>query len=137
MATDKKPLPRLNLVNAPYFARALDGELALQRCQSCHRWIFYPRVACPYCLSMSLEWKDVDGTGEVYSFAVVHRPQHRSFLAEVPIVLVAVRLSEGPIVISTLLDCDPADVHIGQKVVVVFEQASDDIALPRFRVANS
>lgn len=133
MTTAQKPRPRLDPINKPYFAAALDGRLALQQCQSCHRWIFYPRVACPYCLSMSLLWKDVAGTGEIYSFAIVHRPQHESFMAEVPIILVAVKLNEGPIVISTLADCNPTDVHIGQKVVAVFEQVSDEIALPKFK----
>lgn len=136
MTVDQKPLPKVSPLNRPYFTAGLDGRFVLQRCQSCQQWVFYPRVACPHCLSMSLQWQDADGTGEIQSFAVVQRPQHESFMSTIPIILVAVKLPEGPIVISSLVDCQPEEVRIGKKVVVVFERLGDELALPRFRLAD-
>src|SRR5256885_12574067 len=43
---------------------------------------------------------------------------------------------EGPRVISNLIGCAPADVHIGMPVEVVFEDVSDDWTLFKFTPAK-
>lgn len=130
--TVDKPLPVLSDINRPFYEASLRGELRLQRCQSCGRWIYFPRVACPHCLSERLEWEVASGKGVVYSFGIVYRPHHPSFDREVPIILAAVQVEEGPIVISEIVNCDPFVIAIGMPVQVVWEQRSKEISVARF-----
>jgi uncharacterized OB-fold protein len=44
-----------------------------------------------------------------------------------------VELAEGPRILSTLVDCEPARARIGMRVEVVFDRLTDEVTLPRFR----
>lgn len=92
-----KPQPRVNEVNKPYWDGVNAGVLSLQRCKNaaCGQTIFYPRVCCPFCRCVELEWISSKGRGSVVSTTVVHRPHHDGFNPEVPYVFAAVKLSEG------------------------------------------
>jgi uncharacterized OB-fold protein len=127
-----RPLPQIFPWNSPYFEAGVNGRLVLQKCESCHHLIYYPRVACPYCLSADYIWTELSGKAEVYTFAVVWRAQHAFFNRHVPIVLATVTLAEGPLVVSTIVNCLPEQVFIGMPVHVVFDRVSESIALPKF-----
>jgi uncharacterized OB-fold protein len=131
------PLPQIQEWNQPFFEGGLFGELRLQRCRHCGELIYYPRIACPECLSMDYDWEVVSGRGTVYSFSFVWRPQHPAFLAKVPITVAAIRLDEGPMMISNIVHCEPQAVAIGMPVHVVFEQVAENIALPKFEPTPS
>jgi len=73
------------------------------------------------------------GTGTVYSFVVVRRAFHPAWEGDVPYVVAIVELEEGPHIMTNVTDVDPDLVAIGMPVQVWFEQASDGIALPKFR----
>jgi uncharacterized OB-fold protein len=132
--TQAPPAPRLNDWNRPFFEAAAAGELQLQHCDDCGKVIYYPRFACPGCLSDKLTYKKVDGNGTIYSFSVVWRPKHPSFDPLVPIVLVTVQLDgDGPLVIATLDDCDHESVEIDMPVEMTFRAIENGTVLPRFR----
>lgn len=134
--TAAPPFPELFDWNRPFFEGAQDGKLVLQHCESCGKVIYYPRIACPGCLSDQLTWKEVAGAGEIYSYSVVWRPKHPVFDPLVPIVLVAVRLDAGPMMITTLEDCEHDQVEIGGRVEAVFRAVAGGPTLPRFRPAT-
>ncbi|BAL90925.1 hypothetical protein AMIS_57050 [Actinoplanes missouriensis 431] len=73
--------------------------LVLQFCRSCRRYQHYPRPICVSCGGDDLWSVEAAGTGTVDSFTVVHR-------ADVPYMLARVRLAEGPIVLTHLVDVD-------------------------------
>jgi uncharacterized OB-fold protein len=127
-----KPHPTIDEDNSAYFSHATSADFVIQRCSECRSWIFFPRVACPNCLSRELAWERPSGKGRVISFAVVERPHHPSFYDEVPIVFAAVELEEGPTMLSEL-DCSPAEACIGQAVEVAFKDVDRDLVLPVWR----
>jgi len=43
-----------------------------------------------------------------------------------------VELDEGPMIMSNIANCEVDTVKIGMRVLVTFERASDDIAIPLF-----
>lgn len=136
MYVAERPLPKLDALNAPYFKAAAEGRFKLQRCSRCGRYVYYPRVACPHCLATdSLVWEDVSGEGLVYSFALIHRPQHPAFFEEVPIALAVVQLNEGPQLISSIVNCPPEALHIGMQVCVAPVKIAPEIGLPKFEPA--
>ncbi len=127
-----RPLPVINEETKPYWDGAKNEKLMVQQCPNCEKYIFYPRALCPHCFSDNLEWKQVSGKGEVYSFTVCHRAGP-AFQAQVPFVVALIDLAEGPRMLSNIQTTDVDSVRIGQRVEVVFEKVSDKITLPKFK----
>lgn len=128
---DPDALPLLSDVNRPYFAAAARGELIFQRCANGHPFL-YPRLLCPMCHSEDLAWETSAGTGEVISYAPVHRPPWNSFPRQEPYLIVLVRLDDGAQLLSSLEGVALDEVSIGARVRAAFEHVSDEIGLVRF-----
>ena len=136
MAEYSKPIPDPDPTNQVFFDGANEGRLMLPRCTTCNRVHFYPRIICPYCHSSRIEWFEASGTGFIHTYAV----QHRAFggwADEAPFVTAYIDLAEGDRMFTVLRGVDPEkpeEIEIGARVQVEFEQASDDIAIPFWRV---
>jgi hypothetical protein len=132
-----KPRPQIDNDNAAFFDEASAGRFVIQRCRSCHEWTFFPRNACPECLSDELEWVEPSGRGELLSYSIVQRPHHSSFYDEVPILFAAVRLAEGPVVLSEIRGVEPEAVEIGMPLLVRLEEIDDGLVLPVWAPAEA
>jgi uncharacterized OB-fold protein len=86
---------------------------------------------CPSCHSLSCAWVDLDGTGTVYSYAVLHHPQHPAF--EYPVLAALIDLDEGIRIVSNLVGVEPDEVRIGLAVQVEFVPTDGDHHVPVFR----
>jgi uncharacterized OB-fold protein len=129
------PQPRITELNRPFWDGCRAGKLMLQRCTQagCGRFVFYPRVCCPYCGCGELEWQQASGDGRLQSWTVVHRPGHAAFLADAPYVFAAVTLAEGPVIYGRMLvPADSTSLAIGTAVRVVFPDAAAGVVLPAF-----
>ena len=135
MAYDK-PLPTPSPLTKPFYDGAKEGKLLLPRCEDCNRVHWYPRYICPFCHSTNISWIESSGEGRIHTFAV----QHRAFggwAKEVPFVTAYIDLNEGDRMVTVLhgVDAtDPSSIKIGSKVKVEFEEASEAIHLPFWRV---
>lgn len=49
------------------------GAFQIQRCGTCTKHVFYPRVICSHCGSPNLAWVTPSGNGTVYSTTIVRR----------------------------------------------------------------
>ena len=130
-----RPLPSPNALTEPYWQAAHQRELKLPRCESCTKFHFYPRSACPHCGSTALAWQAVSGKGEVYSYTVVHRAPSQGFAEQVPYVVAVVALDEGPHLMTRLIQVQAEAVYIGLRVQVEFEKQDDETTLSVFRPA--
>ncbi|MDA1296379.1 MAG: Zn-ribbon domain-containing OB-fold protein [Chloroflexi bacterium] len=136
MATDHtKPLPVAQPESDHYWEQAANGKLVLQRCSDCGEAQFYPRVMCIHCGSRSIEWIESSGRATLFTFAIVHVPPHPGFRGDVPYVTAIVELEEGVRMPSQVIgiEPDPDQLRIGMPLQVVFDQVTDDVALPKFR----
>jgi uncharacterized protein len=133
--TAPKPLPVVDPVTAPFWESVKAHAMQLQRCNGCGRFIFYPRGVCPHCFSDDLAWQPVAGTGAVHAFTIVHRHPSPAFNDEAPYVVALIELDEGVRMLSNLVDIepDPASVKVGLPVEVVYDDATDEVTLPKFR----
>jgi uncharacterized protein len=86
---------------------------------------------CPDCHSLAHEWHQVSGFGVVYSYALLHYPQHPAFDYPVPAVLI--ELDEGVRILSNMVDVDPHAISIEMPVEVAFVPAGDGFSVPVFR----
>ena len=130
-----KPLPEIDDINRPFWEATQRGELRLQRCKDC-RHVWYPAgTNCPKCLSTSFERGPMSGRGTVWSFIVYHHCWHRGFEKEIPYNVAMIQLEEGPIVITNVVDVKNEAIKVGMPVKVVFEPATDEVTLFKFKPA--
>ncbi len=133
-----KPIPTPSVHTQPFWDGTKEGKLMLPRCTSCSRVHWYPRLICPHCHSMEIEWIEGSGEGRVYTYAV----QYRAFggwAEEVPFVTAFIDLNEGDRMLTVLRGVDagnPESIKIGAKVRVEFEEANDDMHIPFWRVVE-
>ena len=132
-----KPIPDPEqYITKPFWDGCKAGKLMLPRCTTCNKVHFYPRAICPFCHSTALEWIEASGEGYVHTFAV----QHRAFggwAEEAPFVTAYIDLKEGDRIFTVLRGVDPnaPDLSwIGRPVKVEFEEASDEVNIPFWRV---
>lgn len=131
-----RPLPQIDSINEPYFRAAREGHLSIQRCRDCGSFVFFPRIACPTCLSAELDWCRASGRGTVYSFCVVYRPQHPTFYDSVPIIFGAIALVEGPIMLAEIHGINSSDARIDMPVEVDFLAVTPELYVPVWRPAS-
>jgi len=132
--TYDKPLPRLDALNAPFWAAAKQGRLLLQHCPACGDRRFPPGPVCPQCLAGDQDWVEASGKGTLESWIDMHRAYWDGFKASLPYRVCLVRLEEGPVLVSNLLD-KTEDLRIGAAVRVVFDAVTDAVTLPKFTLA--
>lgn len=96
-----------------YYRTQLDqGNFLIQRCTSCERSVFYPRMICPHCGADQLEWFAPTGRGTVYSTTVVRRKAEHGGDYNVALI----DLDEGVRMMSRVEGVAPTDVTIGMPV---------------------
>ena len=128
-----KPLPEPTSFSKPFWDGAKRHELLIQQCKDCQKFVFYPKVICPFCLSDRLEWVKASGRGKVYSYMVVYSYQPQVFAEDVPYVVAIIDLEEGVRLMSNVVECDPETVHCDMDVTVVFDDVTDEFTLPKFK----
>lgn len=133
MSATPKPIPKVTPDLAPFFAAAKHHQLVVQKCKGCGAMRFPPRELCSSCWSREAEWVEVSGRGEVFSFYVMHQVYHPGFAAEVPYPVAVIQLDDGPRMTSNLVGCRREEIRVGLPVEVVFEDLSEEVALPKFR----
>ena len=124
----KIPAPQVLPETQAYWSAAAEGRLLVKRCNSCGQFHHYPRDICPHCLSSDTVWQDALGTGTVYSFSTMGS-------GDAAYTLAFVTLDEGVTLMTNLVDCDPAQVRIGDPVRVRFKPAQGGQAVPMFTPA--
>jgi uncharacterized OB-fold protein len=120
-----RPQPRLDADNRAFWTGGAVGELRLMRCRGCATFIHPPRPVCRKCLSENVAPEVVAGTGVIDTFTVNYQKWHPAL--EVPYVIARVAIDGAPGVILTtnIVGCPVADVDIGDRVRVKFEQEGE------------
>ena len=120
-------IPITDRDSAPYWQALADGHLKTTHCLDCGHWTWPPRPICSGCHGGNLALDEVKGTGEVFSWIVVHRSTSPDMMQYVPYVLALVRLDEqSDIYIPGRLISDK-EVHRGMRVRVLTEKITDQV----------
>lgn len=131
-ANSQKFLPLPTPVSKHYWEACRNHQLLIQHCPACGHYQFYPRSFCTECLHGKPQWAEASGHGTVETWTVVRRPVSEAYAADTPYVIALIRLDEGPVMMSRVTRCDPETVKTGMRVEVVFEDWTDEIAVPNF-----
>ena len=82
-------------------------------------------------------WVVAAGTGEVWSFTVIHPPTLPAFADRTPYGAVVVRLDEGVFLVTNLVDCPVEQLAVGARVELAITAVDDGLDLPLFRRAKN
>ncbi|MEU7812221.1 Zn-ribbon domain-containing OB-fold protein [Pseudonocardia sp. NPDC049154] len=131
-----RPTPGTDPLAVEYFRRCAEGTLSIERCADCGSSQHYPRGICMACGAVP-DLVPVAGTGTVYSFTIVRQSGTPPFADMLPYVLALVDLDEGPRLMGNITDCDPTAVTVGARVQAYMLRATQEIAIPLWRLAES
>jgi len=135
-----RPLPVPDEASAPFWSAAAEHVLTVARCGQCGQFTIPPDVVCPHCHTSDprFEFTPVSGRGTVRSWTVVRQALLPGFDDDLPFVLVDVELVEQADLrlIGRLLDGVGADLHVGDAVVVGFEDLAPGVAVPAFELSR-
>lgn len=106
------------------------GILAFQRCETCARAVFHPRVLCRFCGSDALRWNRAEGGGTVYAVTTLH-PRD-----EEPYNVSLVDMDEGFRMMSNVVGVPAADVRIGARVKAFVDDRAGT-PLPQFQLEGA
>ena len=133
----QKPVPAVTAELRPFFEAARAGKLVVQRCAGCDRRRFPPRDICSHCLGREADWVPSSGRGKIVTWNVMHQVYHPGFADEAPYAVVLVELDDGARMISNVVGCPLERLAVGLPVEVTFEQLSDEVSLPKFRLVTA
>jgi uncharacterized OB-fold protein len=132
---NEKPIPEMNDISKPYWDAVQREEFFLQRNKKTGNYLFIPRELASDDFSQDLEWVKASGKGEIATFSIAKPPLFEFYAAELPYVVAIIKLSEGPQMMSNIINCNPEDVHVGMNVKVTFEERKDGFKIPQFEPA--
>lgn len=88
---------------------------------------------CPQCHSLAVEVQTLSGRGTLYSYAILHHPQHPAF--DYPVLAALVDLEEGVRIVSNLTHVAPEGIRIGMSLEVHFVPTAHGGQVPVFQPA--
>jgi uncharacterized OB-fold protein len=109
--------PTVQPEEEPFYDGLLAGELCVPWCDRCDVHVWRPKSHCTSCYQPVSRWRTLPGTGEVYSYCVVHRGVD-AFAAVSPYVLAWVTVDDGPTILANL-DMSRDEIRIGQRVRLI------------------
>lgn len=132
----QKPIPVKTQDSKPYWDAADRHELVLQKCETCNSYNHPPGPACAKCGSTELSWESQgsDITGTLYSYVVSYRPFLPGFQDDLPTIIAVVELDnlQEVKIIGNVLECTPEELKIGMPVKMIWQDITEDRALPQW-----
>jgi uncharacterized OB-fold protein len=133
-----------------FYAHCRAHRLVMRACAACGLMRYPPSPACPWCTGLHWTWHEVSGRGTIYSYEVVVHAIQPGFRDATPYAIVLVELDEqrgvpspeeALRVVANLVRPDggmedAANVAIGKRVRVVFQDLAGHLALPQFTLSD-
>ena len=129
-------LPEIDRLNEQWFT---SGKLMVQVCNDCGKTQHPPDDVCYSCGGFNLDFQELAGTGTIESAVTIWHPTHPGLADRVPYVVAVVAMDGAPgcNAIGNIVNAEPGQVAIGQKVNVVFEHAGDNLQIPQWELAEA
>lgn len=124
-------LPPEDAITRPWWDATRARRLVLQACAACGRLQHPPRAVCTACAGAALVWREASGEGTIDAFTVVARRIRPEL--EPPYAVARVRLAEGPLLLSNIVESDLAALACDQAVRLAWRPLGDGRHLPVFR----
>jgi uncharacterized protein len=130
------PVPEADALTAPFWEACAQHRLIVQRCARCGTFTHPPSAVCRQCQGREFVWVESRGRGEIFTYTIAHHPVHPAVKDQVPYGVVVVKLDDcGRVLItSNLVDAPLEVLRVGLRVMLVWDDVAEGVALPRFVV---
>ena len=126
-------LPELTELDRAYWTGGAHGELLIQRCAACARWMHPPVERCPQCAG-PLTFEPVSGRGTIFTFTENFQQYHPDVPPPYVVAIVVLDEQDDLRLPTNIVNCDAAALECGQPVTVLFERHGD-VFVPVFEPA--
>ena len=107
--------PQPRTFSRAYWDATREKRLLVQFDKRSGKHQFFPRAASIYTGRRDLEWREVSGRGEVFSYTVACRARP-PFQGHEPFLIALVTLDEGVNVMANIVNCSREQIRIGLRV---------------------
>jgi uncharacterized OB-fold protein len=111
--TREPPKPRS--FSKAYWDATRAKKLLIQYDRRSGKYQFFPRATSIYNGRRELEWREVSGKGQVFSYTIAHRARP-PFQGHEPFAIGLVTLDEGVNVMGNIVHCTREQLKIGMRV---------------------
>ncbi len=125
-------MPAVGPENEHFWHGGAQGELRFLRCEACRTYVHPPAPICPGCLGRALAPEAVSGRATVHTYTINHQPWVPGFDPPYVVAIVDIEEQAGLRLTTNIVGCRIADVSIGMKVRVCFEEREEGIFIPLF-----
>ena len=133
----RRPLPQPTPITEPFWQGLRERRVHIQYSPSSDQWVFYPRSHAPLTLADDLEWREIAGTGTLYTYTIARRPTSPDFAGEEPQIIAVVELDEGPRLTTTLVNVAEDAIKVGMRLRPVFDDVEGaEVTLLRYEPAE-
>ena len=127
----REPVPSRTF-SQPYWNASRDQKLVIQYDPRTKRFQHFPRPASIVSGHRALEWREVSGKGEVFSYTIARRTRE-PFAGHEPFFIVMVTLEEGVNVMANMVGCTHEEMKIGLRVKPYWAPLPDGTHLLMFQ----
>ena len=120
-------------VSAPYWEGTKQQKLVIQRCRVTGKYQHFPRPVSIFTgRRRDVEWREVSGKGEVFSYTIAERGTP-AFRGAEPYAVVSVTLDVGVNFIANIVNCTAEELRIGMQVEPYWHPLEDGTHLLMFQ----
>jgi uncharacterized OB-fold protein len=111
----RREAPKPRSFSKPYWDATREKKLLVQYDRKSGKYQFFPRATSIFTGRPDLEWREVSGKGEIFSYTIAHRARP-PFQGHEPFAIGLVTLDEGVNVMANIVHCTPDRLKIGLRV---------------------
>ena len=110
-----------------------EKRLMAAKCNECGTVLLPPKPMCTKCLSANLKWIELEGTGKLLSYTVIHIAPEQ-FQSITPYSVGIVELQNGLRLPGMIRDVDPKEIRVGMDLKIDFDTSASSQwpAWPRY-----
>ena len=112
----KREAPKPRSFSRPFWEATREKKLLIQFSRGSGKYQFFPRATSIYSGRRDLEWREVSGRGEIFTYTVARRARE-PFQGHEPFFIATVTLDVGVNVLANVVHCTLEEMRIGLPVV--------------------
>jgi len=112
----KRVAPKPRSFSRPFWEATREKKLLIQFSRGSGKYQFFPRATSIYSGRRDLEWREVSGRGEIFTYTVARRARE-PFQGHEPFFIATVTLDVGVNVLANVVHCTLEEMRIGLPVV--------------------
>ena len=124
-------VPPRRSYSEPFWEGTRERRLLLQYDPAVGRYQYYPRPCSIFTGRRGLEWREVSGHGEVYSFTIARRTRP-PFQGHEPFIIAVVHLPEDVQIMGDMVNCPLERLRVGLRVKPYWHPLGDGTHLLMF-----